>query len=479
MTAAQPERIVCGTDFTENAAAALRWAGSFARRIGGTVDLVTAVAPVTSNFPELSTDAAVLDAALHDQAAQRLAGAAAAAERELGVPVEGHVVHSDVAAPIAVYAEKVGARAIVVGAHRHPPLERWLLGSVADRTIRAARCPVVVVPPPPKAGASAGAARGAAALADPTRRLRVLVGLDGGAGGDRALGFARELCAQVSADVTFLHLYWPFGEYQRLGLQGSRDLFEPDADVVRNLEPGLRKRIGMVAGAGDVALVIRPAWGEPAANLLAAADEGDFDLLVVGAEQRHGLARLWHPSATLRLVARPSGVPVVCVPAPSPSPHAVEPADAPAFSTILVPTDLSPAANQAVPYACALLGGRGGALELCHVHQRSLPNPPFSYDEPRHRLDPRQVAEIEERLRALVPATAAARGIRTHVSVIDGGHAGEAIVQAAERLNVDAICLASHGHGGLGRAALGSVAESVVRSSRKPVLVVRPGSAAA
>ena len=76
-------------------------------------------------------------------------------------------------------------------------------------------------------------------------------------------------------------------------------------------------------------------------------------------------------------------------------------------------------------------------------------------------------------LRALVPAEAEKLGITTHVSVIDGGKAAETIMQAAERLNVDAISLASHGRGGLARALLGSVAEEVVRRSTRPVLVVR------
>jgi nucleotide-binding universal stress UspA family protein len=49
-----------------------------------------------------------------------------------------------------------------------------------------------------------------------------------------------------------------------------------------------------------------------------------------------------------------------------------------------------------------------------------------------------------------------------------------AIHETAERLGADVICLASHGRSGIARAALGSVAEEVMRNSRRPVLVVRP-----
>ena len=49
----------------------------------------------------------------------------------------------------------------------------------------------------------------------------------------------------------------------------------------------------------------------------------------------------------------------------------------------------------------------------------------------------------------------------------------EAIAQEAERFRADAICLASHGRTGLGKAFLGSVTEGVMTRSRRPVLIVR------
>ena len=63
-----------------------------------------------------------------------------------------------------------------------------------------------------------------------------------------------------SCDVTFLHLYWPTEEFERLGLRGARDPLAVDPDVVRNLEPKLRERVGGLPGLGDVKLLFRPAW---------------------------------------------------------------------------------------------------------------------------------------------------------------------------------------------------------------------------
>jgi nucleotide-binding universal stress UspA family protein len=59
------------------------------------------------------------------------------------------------------------------------------------------------------------------------------------------------------------------------------------------------------------------------------------------------------------------------------------------------------------------------------------------------------------------------------VTVVDGGAAKEAIVQAARRLGADTIVVGSHGRTGAARAVLGSVAEAVVRHADRPVYVVR------
>lgn len=53
------------------------------------------------------------------------------------------------------------------------------------------------------------------------------------------------------------------------------------------------------------------------------------------------------------------------------------------------------------------------------------------------------------------------------------GPAVETIVEAARHGNADLIVMSTHGRRGLRRLVMGSVAESVVRSTTKPVLLVR------
>jgi nucleotide-binding universal stress UspA family protein len=59
-------------------------------------------------------------------------------------------------------------------------------------------------------------------------------------------------------------------------------------------------------------------------------------------------------------------------------------------------------------------------------------------------------------------------------SALENGDVRECIIDSAARWHADLILLGSHGHKGMGRLLLGSVAESVVRHAYCSVLVVRP-----
>jgi nucleotide-binding universal stress UspA family protein len=57
------------------------------------------------------------------------------------------------------------------------------------------------------------------------------------------------------------------------------------------------------------------------------------------------------------------------------------------------------------------------------------------------------------------------------------GPAADAIVEAARYRGADLIVMSSHGRSGLGRLVLGSVAESVLRATATPILLIRAGAA--
>jgi nucleotide-binding universal stress UspA family protein len=76
----------------------------------------------------------------------------------------------------------------------------------------------------------------------------------------------------------------------------------------------------------------------------------------------------------------------------------------------------------------------------------------------------RYLSEIERRL--------SKKGLRVRTRVALGSPAEE-ILTAARSVSADLIAMATHGRSGIGRALLGSVAESVLRASPVPVLLIR------
>ncbi len=139
--------------------------------------------------------------------------------------------------------------------------------------------------------------------------------------------------------------------------------------------------------------------------------------------------------------------------------------------TILVPTDFSEHADQALAYAVDLATQLGATVHLVHaisVPAVGIPELGVAYSSVtmENAVDAAQ-KELEAR---------AAR-LRDRVSLgpvrVEVGDARDVIDRAAETLSADLIVMGTHGRRGLRRMLLGSVAEAVVRSAPCPVLTVR------
>lgn len=138
---------------------------------------------------------------------------------------------------------------------------------------------------------------------------------------------------------------------------------------------------------------------------------------------------------------------------------------------ILIPLDGSMLAEAAMWKSIDIAGKDGAAFSLLRAAEaHTLPG-----------ADPVEaqvaaVREAEEYLAAVVKRLEAkgVTRIETHVWY---GPAAAAIVEAATVQKADLIVMSTHGRSGLGRLILGSVAESVLRGTTTPILVVRAESA--
>jgi nucleotide-binding universal stress UspA family protein len=137
---------------------------------------------------------------------------------------------------------------------------------------------------------------------------------------------------------------------------------------------------------------------------------------------------------------------------------------------ILVATDGSEQAARATLTAAELAGKLGAELHVIHVGEVPVVYHPerrgYSALYERSEQDARNLLEEEaERIRA-----SGANVARSHLRM---GRPDAEILSLAEETGADMVVMGSRGLGGVKRALMGSVSDSVVQHAHCPVLVVR------
>jgi nucleotide-binding universal stress UspA family protein len=140
-------------------------------------------------------------------------------------------------------------------------------------------------------------------------------------------------------------------------------------------------------------------------------------------------------------------------------------------SRILLATDGSPHAELAARKAVDLAKSTGARLHVVAVG-RTFPAAVYdAYAEAGSEDLRREAQEIlDEQVRKIEEGGGDVA--IAHLKMNE--RRDEAIVHLAEEIGADLIVIGSRGFGGLKRALLGNVADSVVRHAHCPVLVVRP-----
>lgn len=138
------------------------------------------------------------------------------------------------------------------------------------------------------------------------------------------------------------------------------------------------------------------------------------------------------------------------------------------FKNILVPTDFSEPAEQAVEMAISLALKFDAKLTLLHVY--SVPTSYYGYGEGLHwpvedlaREAQKALDEALAKLKEHYPRAERA---------LHSGNPTERILAVAKDRGIDLIVMGTHGRRGVRHVLLGSVAEKVVRRSPAPVLTV-------
>lgn len=139
-----------------------------------------------------------------------------------------------------------------------------------------------------------------------------------------------------------------------------------------------------------------------------------------------------------------------------------------ATNTIIVPLDGSAVAETALRYAEDLAKAGDRELLLVTIQDGMVMRGFQAFADSEHMtVDEACQAYLERAIRAVETA-----GVSARSALIPGDHAAAGILDVAADEDAEMIVLATHGRSGVGKWLLGSVAEKVVRTARRPVLIV-------
>jgi nucleotide-binding universal stress UspA family protein len=277
----------------------------------------------------------------------------------------------------------------------------------------------------------------------------IVVPVDGSALAEYALLPAAELARRRGASL-WLVLVHPWGEEEAAPLAGSADdraLRRREAEYLRELQDRLADTFGIEAAR-------RVLEGDREPALTAFAGRVHADLVVAATRGRDVFTRALRRDLALRL-AHALGCPTLLL-----KPQAADQAPVPpgGFQRLLVALDGSRLSEASLGPALDLSDPGCRHVTLIRVISPLAP-----------RLRDRRSRALAYLLQ--IAGGLEERDIPVDVRVAARAHAAHAVTASAVSIGADLIAVTTRERGAARRAALGSVADAVVRQGRAPILI--------
>ena len=290
------QRILCPIDFSSCSDHAVRTAVELAQRFGASLELVHVVQTPSYVMPTMPMGGPPIDM-LRDLPERLRAQLESTAERlrpehaKITTSLREGVVHSK----IIERAAEIHADLIVIGTHGHTGLTHVLLGSVAERVVRMAPCPVLTVGPSPR---SAGKAR-----------AKIVCPVDFSGPSSAALDYAVELARTTDADLHIVHVI-PLLAY---AVASKEPVDDPgfEARIRKDVKDRLQELQTKLSSA-TLNVTVSSIDGVPYEGIQRTAAEQGATMIVIGTHGHTGLDRLLLGSVAEKVV-RTAHVPVLAV----------------------------------------------------------------------------------------------------------------------------------------------------------------------
>jgi nucleotide-binding universal stress UspA family protein len=293
----------------------------------------------------------------------------------------------------------------------------------------------------------------------------ILAGCDLSGPSDQALDRAIAIAELHRAKVVLVHAQSDDAPIAEVTNEMLQQIGEVSA-AVRIVEARqLAERLDLIQARGLQAEIVSRV-GPPGEVLAAVALERAAELIVIGTHGATGLSRFLLGSVAASTIRHASCDVLVCR----------APWSKAAFGRPLVATDFSPTSSKAIAHA-ALVCVPDTTMDVVHAWQLPtgswgatlLGQARFPWSTVRDAVVNAAQVQADK-----LAAEHAALGHPVKVELIQGPPT-QVITHTAERDGHDLIAVGAHGHRGVRRLLLGSVAESTIRHAPCSVLVVHGG----
>lgn len=298
--------ILCPIDFSDFSRHALDHAAAIAKWYQSTITVfnVCPLVPAMAFAP--ATPMLPLSVPTPDDLHALLASMTRFAEGEMGasVPLRYEIAEGDPVTQILDRAVAIPSDLLVLGTHGRSGFQRLVLGSVTEKVLRKASCPVLTVP---KSTPDA--------VPTPPLFKHIVCAVDFSDCSVHALTYAISLAREADADLTLVHVIEVptdgLSEEHETALTGPRALKDYIAAVEEERAARVRRLVPQNVG-NHCRINTLMATGKPYREIMRIASERKTELIVIGIHGR-GAADLAFFGSTAQHIVRQAACPVLTI----------------------------------------------------------------------------------------------------------------------------------------------------------------------
>ncbi|MEO6401157.1 MAG: universal stress protein [Vicinamibacteria bacterium] len=303
MTKVNIERILYPTDFSPFSVQALRHALAFAKLFQARLKVVHVIPEVFLRGESVYASASWLLTPEIRQNVEEEMRRFLQPARDARIDHETEIRSGDPWKEVLLSAEEMPADLVVLGTHGHGGLDRFVLGSVAEKLIRRLPCPVMSV-----------SQEEGRTWAAPGLISRILCAFDFSDTSNQSLDLAIAIASRNGAEVTLLHVIELFPDVKAITYGASASDDPSHRDLERHAVSRLQKVIAE-ADIKGVRIEPRAVVGRAYKEILRIAASETFDLIMIGA-QGHGAIEHFLFGSNAQHIVRAATCPVLTVRAP-------------------------------------------------------------------------------------------------------------------------------------------------------------------